>query len=413
MTDSRPSAQDESAPLPAGAAGPGTRPDRGPAPVAAGARPGRPVRSGGNGRRAGSAVLDLQADVVAVTQALCDIESVSGEERLIADAVEDALRRLAHLEVLRDGDAVVARTALGRAERVVLAGHLDTVPVSGNLPARIEGTGDDAVLRGRGASDMKSGLAVQLRVAATVPEPNRDVTFIFYDAEEVDAARNGLGRLVRSHPEWLAGQFAVLGEPTGGIVEGGCNGTLRVEVRVRGVAAHSARSWLGRNAVHDAGVVLDRLRAYLPRMAEVDGLLYREGLNAVGIRGGVAGNVIPDECVVTVNYRFAPDRSAEEAADHLRTVFNGYEVTVVDAADGARPGLEHPAAASFLAAIGRPAAPKQGWTDVARFSALGIPAVNYGPGDPLLAHRDDEHCRVGAIIECERALRTWLTALPR
>ena len=383
-----------------------------PAPSDVRAAPSNSRRPQGRARTAAAPALDLTADVVTLTRELCDMESVSGQEKALADAVEEGLRGLAHLEVLRDGDAVVARTALGRRERVVLAGHLDTVPVVGNLPCRLEGSGDDAVLHGRGTADMKSGLAVQLRIAATVPEPNRDVTFVFYDNEEVDAARNGLGRLAREHPDWLAGQFAVLGEPTAGIVEGGCNGTLRVEVTVRGVAAHSARSWLGRNAVHQAGVVLDRLRAYLPRVAEVDGLLYREGLNAVGIRGGVAGNVIPDECVVTVNYRFAPDRGPDEAADHLRSVFNGYEVVVVDAAAGARPGLDHPAAATFIAAIGRAPAPKQGWTDVARFSELGIPAVNYGPGDPLLAHRDDEQVKVAALHACEQALRTWLTPRP-
>lgn len=365
--------------------------------------------SQGPTRAPGTPVLDLETDVVTLTRAVCDIESVSGQEKALADAVEEALRGYPHLEVLRDGDAVVARTNLGRAERVVLAGHLDTVPVAENLPTRLTGKGDDAVIHGRGSVDMKSGLAVHLRIAAGVPEPNRDVTFVFYDNEEVDATRNGLGRLARNHPDWLAGQFAVLGEPTSGVVEGGCNGTLRVEVTVRGVAAHSARSWLGRNAVHEAGVVLDRLRAYLPRVAEVDGLLYREGLNAVGIRGGVAGNVVPDECVVTVNHRFAPDRMADEAIDHLRTVFNGYEVTVVDSAAGARPGLDHPAAAAFISAIGRAPAPKQGWTDVARFSELGIPAVNYGPGDPLLSHRPDEQVPVKAIRDCERVLRTWLS----
>jgi succinyl-diaminopimelate desuccinylase len=382
-----------------------SRPQPGEVRAAAGA-----AAASGPVRGSAATALDLDTDVVTLTRALCNVESVSGQEKPLADAVEEALRRLPHLEVLRDGDAVVARTALGRRERVLLAGHLDTVPVAGNLPARLEGEGDQAVLYGRGASDMKSGVAVLLRLAATVADPNRDVTFVLYDNEEVEDAANGLGRLAREHPDWLVGDFAVLGEPTSGVVEGGCNGTIRVEVTVRGVAAHSARSWLGRNAVHEAGKVLDRLRAYLPRVAEVDGLLYREGLNAVGIRGGVAGNVIPDECVVTVNYRFAPDRYPDEAADHLRSVFNGYQVTVVDSAAGARPGLDHPAAAAFVAAIGRPPAPKQGWTDVARFAALGIPAVNYGPGDPTLAHRDDESCRVALIEECERALRSWLTA---
>jgi succinyl-diaminopimelate desuccinylase len=349
--------------------------------------------------------LDLTADVVTLTQALCDIPSVSGAEAGLADAVQRALLPLAHLEVLRDGDAVVARTRLGRAGRVVLAGHLDTVPVAGNLPSRLDGE----VLHGRGTVDMKGGVAVMLRAAATVAEPVRDVSYVFYDNEEVEAARNGLGRLARTHPDWLAGDFAVLCEPTGAVVEGGCNGTLRVTVTVAGVAAHSARAWMGRNAVHEAAEVLDRLRRYRAGEVGVDGLVYREGLQAVGITGGIAGNVVPDRCVVTVNYRFAPDKSVADAEAHVREVFAGYPVEVVDAAPGARPGLTHPAAAQFVAAIGRPAAPKYGWTDVARFSALGVPAVNYGPGDPSLAHHDEERVPVSQLRECERGLVAWLS----
>ena len=358
------------------------------------------------------APLDLSGDVVDLARALCDVPSVSGDERALADLVEAALRRCAHLEVLRDGDAVVARTALGRAERVVVAGHLDTVPIAGNVPSRLEGHGADAVLVGRGSVDMKSGVAVQLAVAAAVAEPVRDVTWVFYDHEEVESALNGLGRLGREHPEWLAGDFAVLCEPTSAAVEGGCNGTLRAEVVVRGRAAHSARSWLGLNAVHAAGDVLARLSAYRPRRAEVDGLVYREGLNAVGIRGGVAGNVIPDECVTTVNFRFAPDRSVAQAEAHVREVFAGFEVIVTDAAPGARPGLDHPAAAAFLAVIGGEARAKEGWTDVARFSALGVPAVNYGPGDPLQAHTDGERCPASDVYDCQRVLTAWLSGAP-
>jgi succinyl-diaminopimelate desuccinylase len=351
-------------------------------------------------------------DAVRLTHVICDIESVSGHERALADAVQAALEKLSHLEVLRDGDAVVARTGLGRAHRVVLAGHLDTVPLTTsppNLPVRVVGEGADEVLHGRGTVDMKGGVAVQLRLAATVPEPTRDVTFVFYDHEEVEAERNGLGRLAAHHPDWIAGDFAVLLEPTNGTVEGGCQGTMRVDLTIRGQAAHSARSWMGRNAIHHAGAVLSRLADYRPREVEVEGLAYREGLNAVAIRGGIAGNVIPDECVVSLNYRFAPDRSVAQAEQHLREVFAGFELVVVDAADGARPGLDHPAAAAFVAAIGQRPTAKFGWTDVARFSALGVPAVNFGPGDPLLAHRDDERCPASSILDCERALRTWLT----
>lgn len=350
--------------------------------------------------------LDLTASAVDLTRALVDIESVSGDEAGIADVVEAALRAFPHLEIVRDGDAVVARTNLGRDRRVVIAGHLDTVPVNGNLPSRLEGD----VLWGRGTVDMKGGCAVMLALAAQVPEPGVDVTWVFYDHEEVSSDLNGLGRLARNAPELLDADFAILGEPTGGEVEGGCNGTLRADVRATGRRAHSARAWMGSNAIHAIAPVLQALAAYEPRHAEVDGLVYREGLNAVGIRGGVAGNVIPDECVVEVNYRFAPDRDAAAAEAHVRDVFAGFEVEVTDVAEGARPGLTDPLARDFLAAVGGEARPKYGWTDVARFAALGIPAVNYGPGDPSLAHADDERVPIAQIERCERGLRAWLTS---
>ena len=349
--------------------------------------------------------LDLSLDAAALTVALCDIESVSGNEQELADAVQAALQRVEGLDVHRNGDAVVARTALGRAERVVIAGHLDTVPVGGNLPCRVEG----GRIHGCGTTDMKSGVAVALRLAASVPTPIRDVTYVFYDNEEVESARNGLGRVARNRPDLLAADVAVLMEPTGAAVEGGCQGTLRADVVLHGHRAHSARSWLGSNAVHAAGEVLGRLAAYAPAEVEVDGLVYREGLNAVAVHGGVAGNVIPDECVVTVNYRFAPSRSEGEAADVVRDVLAGFDVTVTDSAPGALPGLSHPAAAAFVAMVGRPPQPKFGWTDVARFSALGVPAVNYGPGDPSVAHQREEYVDIALIEECEARLRAWLT----
>ncbi|MBV6700815.1 succinyl-diaminopimelate desuccinylase [Kitasatospora aureofaciens] len=350
--------------------------------------------------------LDLTLDGGTLTARLVDFPSVSGDEQALADAVEAALRAYPHLTVDRYGNNVVARTNLGRAERVLLAGHLDTVPIADNLPSYVEGD----LLYGCGTSDMKSGVAVQLRLAATLPAPNRDLTFVFYDCEEVEAHRNGLGHLAKERPEWLAADFAVLMEPSGAVVEGGCQGTLRAQIRLTGVRAHSARSWLGDNAIHHAAEVLTRLADYQPRRVEIDGLEYREGLNAVRIDGGVAGNVIPDECVVTVNFRYAPDRSEAEAEKHVREVFDGFELTVTDFAPGALPGLSQPAAQAFLVATGGTARAKFGWTDVARFSTLGVPAVNYGPGDPNLAHKRDEHCSLSAIAETEDRLRAWLTS---
>ncbi|WP_151771412.1 succinyl-diaminopimelate desuccinylase [Streptomyces abyssomicinicus] len=354
--------------------------------------------------------LDLSLDAARLTARLVDLPSESGDEKPLADAIEAALRSLPHLSVDRHGNNVVARTYLGRSERVVLAGHIDTVPIAENVPSRLD---EEGVLWGCGTCDMKSGVAVQLRIAATVPEPNRDLTFVFYDNEEVAAHLNGLGHVAAAHPDWLEGDFAVLLEPTDGQVEGGCQGTLRVKLRTKGERAHSARSWMGANAIHAAAPILERLAAYEPRRPVIDGLEYREGLNAVAVEGGVAGNVIPDLCTVTVNFRYAPDRDEQEAIAHVREVFEGCpieEFVVDDHSPGALPGLSHPAARAFIEAVGGTPQPKFGWTDVSRFSALGVPAVNYGPGNPLLAHKRDERVLASMIPEAERRLRDWLTA---
>jgi succinyl-diaminopimelate desuccinylase len=351
--------------------------------------------------------LDPTADVVSLTAALCDIESVSRNEAAIADAIQAALEPLTHLEVTRHGNTVVARTSLARSERVVLAGHIDTVPVTDppNLPTRR--IGDELV--GRGTVDMKGGVAVQLRLAAQLAQPSRDVTFVFYEGEEIDGEHNGLAHLAEGRPDLIRADFAVLLEPTNGGVEGGCKGSVRVDVTARGVAAHSARPWNGRNAIHEAGAILGRLISYEAQTVHVEGLDYHEALQAVGVVGGIAGNVIPDRCVVTVNYRYAPDKSAEQAANHVTEIFAGFEVTVLDNAPGARPGLTLPAAKAFVEALGVPVSAKEGWTDVARFSALGVAAVNFGPGDPNLAHTDDERAPVQQYVDAEAAMLRWLS----
>lgn len=354
------------------------------------------------------ATVDLTQDVVTLTESLCNIRSVSLDERELADALETELTKLDHLEVIRDGNTIVARTNLGRAERVVLAGHIDTVPLTKdpeNLPVKRE----NGKLIGRGTTDMKGGVAVQLKIAQELIEPNRDITFIFYEAEEIEETHNGLGRIARTRPELLEDAvFAVLLEPTNGGIEGGCKGTLRVDVSTKGIAAHSARAWMGENAIHLAAEILNRLNSYAPQTVNVDGLDYHEGLNAVGISGGIAGNVIPDRCTVSVNYRFAPDKSPEEALAWVKLFFNGFEVECDDLAGGARPGLDLPAAKAFVDALGLPVVAKEGWTDVARFAAVNVPAVNFGPGDPSVAHMDDEWCPEAQITASLEALRGWL-----
>ena len=400
----------------------------------------------------GQYLLTAIDDPAELTGRLCAIESVSGNEGAIADAVVTVLEAISagdgpDLEILRDGDTIVARTRLGLPERIVVAGHLDTVPVEGNLPPRRvsgvvdesaggaagnsseseapeggapkgdapedgtsegEQAGGEEIIWGRGACDMKAGVAMQLSAASALRNPSRDVRWVFYDHEEVDAALNGLGRVARTHPDWLAGDFAILGEPSNASVEGGCNGTIRVDVTTTGVRAHSARAFMGVNAIHAAAEVLTRLADHVSETVTVDGLDYRESLSAVAISGGVAGNVVPDECRIAVNYRFAPSKSAAEAEGFLRELFTGFDVVVTDAAEGARPGLDRPIAQDFLSALGAEPAAKLGWTDVARFSALGVPAVNFGPGNPLYAHKSDEHVRVREVEDATRTLLDYL-----
>jgi succinyl-diaminopimelate desuccinylase len=349
-------------------------------------------------------VIDLTLPGDALTASLVDVPSPSGGEGRLADEIETALKQVGHLTVERDGDAVLARTNLGRGQRVVIAGHLDTVPVADNLPSRRDGDR----LFGCGSSDMKSGVAVMLRVAASLHDMRHDVSWLFYDNEETDASRNGLGRVSRNAPDWLKADLAVLMEPTGNRIEAGCQGTLRALVLATGKRAHSARSWLGDNAIHRAGEVLTRLAAYEPRRVVIDGCEYREGLNAVRVEGGVSGNVVPDRCTITVNYRFAPDRDEEQALAHVQEVLAPFECVPTDSAPGALPMLGEPATADFVSTVGGDPVAKLGWTDVARFAQLGIPAVNFGPGDPNVAHTREEYVDIPRIAEAERVLRSYL-----
>jgi succinyl-diaminopimelate desuccinylase len=345
------------------------------------------------------------ADPVALTRALVDVPSESGQETPLADAVHAVLRDLPWLAVERWGNTLCARTTIGRPKRVVLAGHLDTVPPANNLPSRVA----DGFIHGCGTSDMKSGVALALHLAVTLQEPRYDVTYLFYDCEEVEAERNGLFRLAAALPGRLKdADLAILLEPTDGLVEAGCQGTLRAIVRSSGRRAHAARSWLGTNAIHAAAPILSRLRDHTSRRIEIDDCEYREGLNAVRISGGVAGNVIPDECRVEVNFRFAPDRALDQAVSYVREIFRDFEVELVDAAPGALPGLAVPLAREFLAEVAEPPRAKLGWTDVARFATLGVPALNFGPGDPNLAHTPQERVEITKIREGAEVLLRWL-----
>ena len=374
-------------------------------------------------------------DALSLTRQMIDIPSVSGEEGPLADAVEAALRGAGFgsvdtLEILRDGDAVCARTHLGLPQRVVLAGHLDTVPIAENVPGRLEVRDGVEVVWGRGSVDMLGGCAAALALAceagAVIRDGARealtaDVTWIFYDHEEVASYLNGLGRIQRLYPQWLAGDLALLGEPTAAHVEGGCNGTLRVIAHFPGRAAHSARAWMGVNAIHAMAPVIERIASFGNPIEVVDGLEFRESLSVVRVEGGIANNVIPEAASMTVNYRFAPSKRADNALEWVRGLFEGTGATIEvdDLCEGARPGADSDVAQRFLSVARQVAASrgeglrvsaKVGWTDVARFTQVGVPAMNFGPGDPLLAHTRDEHTPVSDIVRVHDTLRAFVLA---
>jgi succinyl-diaminopimelate desuccinylase len=346
--------------------------------------------------------LTAHGDLLALTAALVDMPSVSHHEHALADEIAEELASLPHLTIDRVGDNLVARTQLGRPQRLVLAGHTDTVPAAGNEHARIEGD----TLWGLGSADMKAGLAVMLALARTVPDPAVDLTFVFYAREEVAAVESGLQEVADARPDLLQGDAAILGEPTDGVIEAGCQGTMHVEVVLTGSRSHTARPWMGRNAIHRAAGVLAALELYDERRPDLAGCEYREALQAVGIEGGVAGNVVPDRVVLNVNHRFAPDRDEHAALEHVREVLAphleaGDSVEMVDVAGGAPPGMDHPLLAALAGREGLPVRAKLGWTDVARFAALGVPAVNLGPGDATLAHTPEER------VTRDQLDRTW------
>jgi succinyl-diaminopimelate desuccinylase len=362
--------------------------------------------------------LNPHADIVALTTDLVNIPSVSGNEAALASAIFVELSKCDWLEVHRFKNSVVAKTNLGKGSRVIVAGHIDTVPVADNETAVFVSSGQglpsdgtivpEDVVFGLGSCDMKGGVAVALRAAVSIENPQFDVTYIFYECEEVDSERNGLTLIAAEHSEWLTADIAVLLEPSNANIEAGCQGTLRAKISTTGTRAHSARSWLGDNAIHNLGDILARLNAYEPAKVMIDGLEYREGLNAVQVTGGIAGNVIPDSATVDVNYRYAPSTSGKQAEAHIREVFDGFLVEFVDNVSGAMPGLDRPALADLVSRVGGKVAPKFGWTDVARFSAMGVPAVNLGPGDPGLAHSRNEHVSVAQLKQCEETVFDWL-----
>ena len=349
--------------------------------------------------------MNINQELGKLTLDLVNISSVSKDEKRIADLIEDALNKLTHLKITRVNNSLVAQTNFGSKQRVVIAGHIDTVPANNNFPGKI----NDSEVIGLGSVDMKSGIAVALKLAAEITNSNFDITYLFYESEEIETKFNGLELITKQQKNLLDCDFAILMEPTNGILEVGCQGSLRFEVSTSGKRSHSARWWNGENAIHKTNKILEILNSYKSREPEIDGYKFREGLQAVKINGGIAGNVVPDSVSISINHRFAPDTTIDQATANMKNLFKDFNFHLVDAANAAPTGLDNPVIKDFVSSIGKNIAPKFGWTDVARFASAGIPAINFGPGDPNLAHHPDEKVLITQINDVYNSLKNWLT----
>ncbi len=349
--------------------------------------------------------MNINQELGNLTLDLVNISSVSKDEKSIADSIEKALQGYGHLKITRVSNSLVAQTNFGNKQRVVIAGHIDTVPANNNFPGKM--TNSEIV--GLGSVDMKSGIAVALRLASEITNSNFDITYLFYESEEIETKFNGLELITKQQKDLLNCDFAILMEPTNGILEVGCQGSLRFEVSSTGKRSHSARWWNGENAIHKTNKILEILNNYKSREPEIDGYKFREGLQAVKINGGIAGNVVPDSVSVSINHRFAPDTTIDQATTNMKNLFKDFNFHLVDAANAAPTGLANPLIREFVSSVGKNIAPKFGWTDVARFANAGIPAINFGPGDPNLAHHPDEKVSITQINDVYETLKKWLT----
>ena len=349
--------------------------------------------------------MNINQELSKLTLDLVNISSVSKDEKSIADSIAEALKKIGHLKITRVNNSIVAQTNFGNKQRVVIAGHLDTVPANNNFPGKI----NNSEVIGLGSVDMKSGIAVALKLASEITSSNYDVTYLFYESEEIETKFNGLELITKQQKDLLDCDFAILMEPTNGILEVGCQGSLRFEVSTSGKRSHSARWWNGENAIHKTNKILEILNNYKSREPEIDGHKFREGLQAVKVNGGIAGNVVPDSVTISINHRFAPDTSIDQATQNMKTLFKDFNFQLVDAANAAPTGLSNPLIKEFVSNIGKNVAPKFGWTDVARFANAGIPAINFGPGDPNLAHHPEEKVLISQINDVYESLKNWLT----
>ena len=346
-------------------------------------------------------------DLIGRTLQLVRIDSPTRHESEISDFLHERLQGASGFVVERIGRALVLRPA-ERSGRplVVLGGHVDTVPAVEGNPPRVEGER----IYGRGASDMKAGLALMWALAdEPVARPRYDLGMVFYDAEEGPYVQNGLGPVLESCP-WLEdAALAIMLEPSDNLVHLGCMGTLHARVIFRGRAAHSARPWQGENAIHKAAPLLARLAEMKPAEVDVSGLPFVGVVSATVASGGGSRNVVPDAFTLNVNYRFAPTRPRSEARAFVRELAGDTELVVDEVCPSGPVPVGNAVLEDLRGRCGVKAASKQAWTDVARFAEHGVDAVNFGPGETAEAHQPDESVAVSSVLRADRLLRMLLS----
>jgi succinyl-diaminopimelate desuccinylase len=351
---------------------------------------------------------DLEARLAERTLELVDIASESGDERNIAEHLLGVLRE-SGVPARDAGDTCLLIGRESRAERpfVLLAGHLDTVPIQGNRPGRQ--AGEHVV--GLGASDMKGGVAVMLELALSGPSSALDVGYLLFGREELPAAQGALDPLLRREPGLRTADLAIMLEPTANRVQAGCLGNIDATWTFGGMAGHSARPWLADNAIDHAVAGIQALHKIGPSRSTIEGLDFTQVVSVTTLHAGIARNVIPGDATANVNFRYAPNLSARQAEQTLRDWCEPYgEVELLSNSPGALPPHENPLLDSLLAASGGSVEAKQAWTPVAEFAAAGVEAVNFGPGDPTFAHRADERVATEALVQCYRTLESFLCA---
>lgn len=351
---------------------------------------------------------DTARRLAQTTLALVDTESISRNEGAIVEVVAAMIDT--RVPVLAEDDSLFyAPTRMEGRPLVVFAGHLDTIPPLDNLPGRIE----NGAVHGLGASDMKGSLAVMIelirRLDSEQPEVAIDAAFLFFAREELPLDASPISGLLEASAALRDAHLVVVMEPTANEIQLGCLGNLNADVTFEGSSSHSARPWLGNNAIHRAIQALQTVAASSAKEVTVDGLSFFEVVNVTGITGGIARNVIPDEVTCHLNFRYAPNQSAEEAEQRLRSlVGHGASVEIVGNAPPGRVATDNPLVGRLRVSSGAAVGPKQAWTNVAEFSAVGIDAVNFGPGVPEYAHRADEQVSIDALVQSLSSLERFV-----